>query len=160
MSKSILIVSSLDTKGLEAGFLKGLIEQKGQQTIVLDMSTGGKSLIEADIPCEDIAKAGGASLEEIQSSGRGRDEITSLMTDGAIKKALELYQADKISGVVGVGGVSNTAMATNIMKALPFGVPKLMVSSGAAMPSYAGGFFGASDITIMSSVVVNSAGTF
>ncbi len=51
------------------------------------------------------------------------------------------------------GGVSNTAMGTDIMKALPFGVPKLMVSSGAAMPSYAGGFFGSSDIAILSSVV-------
>jgi uncharacterized protein (UPF0261 family) len=44
-------------------------------------------------------------------------------------------------------------MATDIMKSLPFGIPKLMVSSGAAMPSYAGGFFGSSDITIMSAVV-------
>jgi uncharacterized protein (UPF0261 family) len=58
MPKSILIISSLDTKGKEAEFLKGLIEQKGQQTIVLDMSTGGESPIPADISCEDIAKAG------------------------------------------------------------------------------------------------------
>ena len=154
MSKSILIISSLDTKGKEVEFLKGLIEQKGQRTIVLDMSTGGeKSLIKADITCEEIAKAGGSSTEGIKSSTRARYEITALMTDGAIKKVLELYQAGKIAGVVGVGGVSNTTVATNIMKALPFGVPKLMVSSGAAMPSYAGGFFGASDIAIMSSVV-------
>ncbi len=154
MPKSILIISSLDTKGKEVEFLKGLIEQKEQQTIILDMSTGGeKSLIKADITCEEIAKAGGSSTEGIKSSTRARYEITALMTDGAIKKVLELYQAGKIAGVVGVGGVSNTTVATNIMKALPFGVPKLMVSSGAAMPSYAGGFFGASDIAIMSSVV-------
>ena len=153
MPKSILIISSLDTKGKEVEFLKGLIEQKGQQTIVLDMSTGGESSIPADISCEDIAKAGGSSMEEIKSSAKSRDKITSIMTKGAIKKAIELHEADKLSGVVGVGGVSNTTMATDIMKALPFGVPKLMVSSGAAMPSYAGGFFGSSDIAIMSSVV-------
>ena len=153
MPKSILIISSLDTKGKEAEFLKGLIEQKGQQTIVLDMSTGGESPIPADISCEDIAKAGGSSMEEIKSSAKSRDKITSIMTKGAIKKAIELHEADKLSGVFGVGGVSNTTMATDIMKALPFGVPKLMVSSGAAMPSYAGGFFGSSDIAIMSSVV-------
>ena len=153
MRKSILIISSLDTKGQEVEFLKRLIEQRGQQTILLDMSTIGESPIPADIPCEDVARAGGVSMQEIRDSAKNRDEITSIMTDGAIKKAIELYQSDKLNGIVGVGGVSNTAMATDIMKSLPFGIPKLMVSSGAAMPSYAGGFFGSSDIAIMSAVV-------
>jgi len=153
MRKSILIISSLDTKGQEVEFLKKLIEQRGQQTILLDMSTIGESPIPADIPCEDVARAGGVSMQEIRDSAKNRDEITSIMTDGAIKKAVELYQSDKLHGIVGVGGVSNTAMATDIMKSLPFGIPKLMVSSGAAMPSYAGGFFGSSDIAIMSAVV-------
>ncbi len=153
MPRPILIVSSLDTKGHEVKFLKELIEQRGQQTILLDMSTHGESLISADISCEDVAKAGGTSMHEIRASAKSRVEITSIMTKGAIKKAIELYQAGKIGGIVGVGGVSNTTMATDIMKALPFGIPKLMVSSGAAMPSYAGGFFGSSDIAIISSVV-------
>ncbi|MBK5101127.1 MAG: Tm-1-like ATP-binding domain-containing protein [Desulfobacteraceae bacterium] len=153
MRKSILIISSLDTKGQEVEFLKRLIEQRGQQTTLLDMSTIGKSPILADIACEDVAKAGGASMKEIRDSAKGRDEITSIMIDGAIKKAVELYQSGKLNGIVGVGGVSNTGMATDVMKALPFGIPKLMVSSGAAMPSYAGGFFGSSDIAIMSAVV-------
>ncbi|MDH5364766.1 MAG: Tm-1-like ATP-binding domain-containing protein, partial [Dehalococcoidia bacterium] len=153
MPKSILIVSSLDTKGQEVKFLKELIEQRGQRTVLLDMSTRGESPIPADIPCGDVARAGGASLHEIRTSAKGRDEITSIMIKGAIKKTIELYQAGKLGGIVGVGGVSNTTMGTEIMKALPFGVPKLMVSSGAAMPSYAGGFFGSSDITIISSVV-------
>ncbi len=153
MSKSIVIVSSLDTKGQEVKFLKGLIEQRGQETILLDMSMGGKPITPADIPCEDIAIAGGTSIEEIRTSAKSRAEKTSIMIKGAIKKVMELYQTGKLGGIVGVGGVSNTAMATDIMKALPFGIPKLMVSSGAAMPSYAGGFFGSSDIAIISSVV-------
>jgi uncharacterized protein (UPF0261 family) len=153
MPGSILIVSSLDTKGQEVKFLKELIEQRGQRTVLLDMSTRGESPIPADIPCGDVARAGGASLHEIRTSAKGRDEITSIMIKGAIKKTIELYQAGKLGGIVGVGGVSNTTMGTEVMKALPFGVPKLMVSSGAAMPSYAGGFFGSSDITIISSVV-------
>lgn len=153
MPKPILIVSSLDTKGQEVKFLKGLIKQRGHQTILLDMSMRGDLQIAADIPCEDVAKAGGISMHEIRASAKSRVEITSIMTKGAIKKAIELYQAGKLGGIVGVGGVSNTSMATDIMKALPFGIPKLMVSSGAAMPSYAGGFFGSSDIAIISSVV-------
>ena len=153
MQKSILIISSLDTKSREVEFLKRLIEQRGQQTLLLDMSTFGESPIPADISSEEVAKAGGISAQEIKDPAMSREEITSIMTDGAIKKAVGLYQSGKLNGIVGVGGVSNTAMATTIMKALPFGIPKLMVSSGAAMPSYAGGFFGSSDIAIMSAVV-------
>ena len=153
MPRSILIVSCLDTKFQEVKFLKGLIEQRGHKALLLDMSTRGPSPIQVDISCEEVARSAGKSIEEIRTSVKSRSEITSLMIEGAIKKAIELYQAGQLDGIVGVGGVSNTAMATDVMKALPFGVPKLMVSSGAAMPSYAGGFFGSSDIAIISSVV-------
>lgn len=153
MSGFIVIVSSLDTKGQEVKFLKDLIEQRGHQTILLDMSMRGTPQIPADIPCEEVAKLGGTSIQDIKSSQKPRSEITSMMIRGAIKKVIELYQKGELNGIVGVGGVSNTAMGTDIMKALPFGVPKLMVSSGAAMPSYAGRFFGSADIAILSSVV-------
>lgn len=66
MAKSILIVASLDTKWQEVKFLKELIEQKGQRTALLDMSMRSQSPILADIPCEAVAKAGGASIEEIR----------------------------------------------------------------------------------------------
>jgi len=153
MAKSILIVASLDTKWAEVKFLKELIEQKGQRTVLLDMSMRGQSPIPADIPCETVARAGGASIEEIRTSARRRDELTSIMIKGAIEKTLEMYRTGNLIGILGVGGVSNTAMATDVMKALPFGIPKLMASSGVAIPRYAGGFFGSSDIAIISSVV-------
>jgi len=153
MLGSILIVSSLDTKGQEVKFLKELIEQRGHKTLLLDMSMRGEPQIPSDVPCEEVARAAGTSIQEIRASTKSRSELTSLMIEGAIRKVKELHLAGKLDGIVGVGGVSNTAMATDIMKALPFGVPKLMVSSGAAMPSYAGGFFGCSDIAIISSVV-------
>jgi uncharacterized protein (UPF0261 family) len=153
MRRSILIVSSLDTKCQEVQFLKELIEQRGHNTLLLDMSTRGMPAIQVDISCEEVARSAGRNIEDIRTSIKNRSEITSLMIAGAIKKTIELYQEGKLAGIVGVGGVSNTGMATDIMKALPFGVPKLMVSSGAAMPSYAGGFFGSSDIAILSSVV-------
>ncbi len=153
MTKAILIVSSLDTKGQEVKFLKELIEQQGHETMLLDLGMRGKPALPADITCEEVAKAGGVSINEVRSTVGNRSEITAIMVKGAIKKVLELHQAGKFGGIVGVGGVTNTAMATDIMKALPFGIPKLMVSSGAAMPRYAGSFFGSSDTTITSSVV-------
>jgi uncharacterized protein (UPF0261 family) len=152
MAKPILIVASLDTKWQEVKFLKELIEQKGQTTTLLDLSMRSESPILADIPCEAVAEAAGASIEEIRAPDKPREESTSIMIEGAIKKTLELYEARGLAGIVGVGGVSNAAMATAIMKTLPFGIPKLMVCS-AAMPRYLGGFFGFSDIALLSSVV-------
>jgi len=139
MPKSILIVSSLDTKWPEVKYLRELVEQRGQQVTLLDMSTLGPSPIPAEIPSEDVAAAGGASIEEMRTSNLRRDELTTIMIKGAINKTLEMYEAGELSGIVGVGGGSNTVMGTEVMKTLPFGVPKLMVSSGAAMPRYAGG---------------------
>ncbi len=152
MLKSIIIVASLDTKWQEVQFLKELIEQRGQKTTLLDMSMRGQSPIPADIPCEAVARAGGAKIEEIRTPDKPRVESTSIMINGAIEKTLEMYKEGKLAGIVGVGGVSNAVMGTTIMKALPFGIPKLMVCS-AAMPSYLGGFFGSSDIALLSSVL-------
>jgi uncharacterized protein (UPF0261 family) len=153
MSGTIVIVSSLDTKGEEVKFLKNLIEKRGHKTLLLDMGMRGEPQIPADITSEEVARAMGTSIQEIRTSTKSRSELTSIMIEGAIKKVIELHQTGRLDGIVGVGGVSNTAMGTDVMKALPFGVPKLMVSSGAAMPSYAGGFFGSSDLAILSSVV-------
>ena len=153
MSGVILILASLDTKWPEVKFLKDLIEHRGQRTVLLDMSMRNQPPVMADIPCEAVAIAGGTSIEEIRAPDKPRDESTAIMIKGAIEKTLEIFRTGELLGIVGVGGVTNTAMSTDIMKALPFGVPKLMVSSGAAMPRYAGGFFGSSDIAMISSVV-------
>ena len=72
MTGSILIVSSLDTKGQEIKFLKGLIEQRGHKTLLLDMSMRGEPQILADVPCEEIARDGGTTIPDcvMQSSTR------------------------------------------------------------------------------------------
>jgi len=116
MPGSIVIVSSLDTKGQEVKFLKDLIEQRGHNTVLLDMSMRGEPQIPSDIPCEEVARAGGITMQEIKTSTKSRSEITSIMIEGAIRKVLELYQTGKLDGIVSVGGVSKKAMGTDIMK--------------------------------------------
>ena len=148
----ILIIASLDTKWPEIKYLKELIEQRGHKTMLLDMSMRSEPPVTADIPCEAIAVAGGSKIEEIRNPDKPRDESTDIMIQGAIVKALEIYGAGELLGIISVGGVTNAVMGTTIMKAIPFGIPKLMVCS-AAMPSYLGGFFGSSDIALLSSVV-------
>ena len=81
------------------------------------------------------------------------EKVSSIMIEGAIKKVKTLLEKNQLDGIISFGGASNTAIATAIMKSLPFGIPKVMLSSTAAMPAYAGGYFGTKDITMIHSVV-------
>jgi uncharacterized protein (UPF0261 family) len=152
MPKHIVILSTLDTKGEEAGYLKDLIRDQEFETILMDTSIGGEPTIRPDISSEEVAAAGGGNIRDIRAS-RNTGEVTPIMIKGASLKAVELLAKGRLDGIVSFGGASNTTSATTIMKALPFGIPKLMVSSTASMPAYAAMYIGTKDITMMHSVV-------
>jgi uncharacterized protein (UPF0261 family) len=152
MTKHIVILSTLDTKGKEAGYLKALIEAQGFNTILMDTSIGGEPTIAPNISSEEVAAAGGGDIRDIRAS-RNTGEVTPIMIKGASVKVRELLAKGELGGIISFGGASNTTSATTVMKALPFGVPKLMVSSTASMPAYAAMYIGTKDITMMHSVV-------
>jgi uncharacterized protein (UPF0261 family) len=150
--KTIVLVSTLDTKGSEAAFLKGLIQERGYRVILLDTNTGGEPSIPPDISAKEVAEAGGGNIEEMRKM-KDTAKVSSIMIEGAIKKVKTLLKKGELDGIISFGGASNTAIATAIMKSLPFGIPKVMLSSTAAMPAYAGGYFGTKDIAMIHSVV-------
>ena len=152
MSKHIVILASLDTKGAEAEYLQGLIEARGFTALLLDISIGGEPTVLPDISAEEVATLGGGTIQELRAS-RNTGEITPIMIKGATLKVQELAGKGLLDGIVAFGGASNTTSATTVMKALPFGIPKLMVSSTASMPAYAARYIGTSDVTMMHSVV-------
>ena len=150
MTKVIAIVGTLDTKGSEVAYLKELITRRGHKALAIDIGMGGKPSITADITAEEIAAAGGGNIEEIRAS-TDRHRCSQIMTAGAIKKVAELHSMGQLDGIIAIGGASATFAGTAIMGALPFGVPKLMVSSWVAVPTV--NYFGTKDMTIMHSVV-------
>lgn len=152
MPKHIVILSSLDTKGEEARYLKDLIESQGFKTILMDTSIGGEPALQPDISSEEVARLGGGNIRDIRAS-RNTGQVTPIMIKGASTKVQELLAKGLLDGIISFGGASNTTSATSVMKALPFGVPKLMVSSTASMPAYAAKYIGTKDITMMHSVV-------
>jgi len=152
MPKHIVILSSLDTKGEEAKYLKDLIEAQGFKPILIDTSIGGEPTLQPDISSEEVARLGGGNIKEIRAS-RNTGQITPIMIKGASTKVHELLAKGLLDGIIAFGGASNTTSATSVMKALPFGIPKLMVSSTASMPAYAAKYIGTKDITMMHSVV-------
>jgi uncharacterized protein (UPF0261 family) len=152
MPKHIVILSSLDTKGQEAKYLKDLIEAQGFKTILIDTSIGGEPTLQPDVSSDEVARLGGGNIRDIRAS-RNTGQITPIMIKGASTKVQELLAKNLLDGILSFGGASNTTSATSVMKALPFGVPKLMVSSTASMPAYAAKYIGTKDITMMHSVV-------
>ena len=149
--KTILILGTLDTKGPQIQFLKKKIEGAGYNAMLMDNSTREAPDVQADITCDEIASAAGSSIEELRKS-KDRGRITAVMTEGTIKKTRELLSEGKFNGMVSLGGATAATVATAAMRALPFGIPKLMVCSAAGMP-YVVKWFGTGDIQMMNTIV-------
>jgi uncharacterized protein (UPF0261 family) len=150
--KTVLIIATLDTKGQETLYLREKLSHLGLKALLMDISMRGSAMAAIDIPAEKLAAAGGSSFEEIQRS-RDRSRITDIMMAGASQVAAGLLSEGKLDGVIALGGSTGTLMATEVMQALPFGIPKVMISSTAALPGLATRYIGTGDIALFHSVV-------
>lgn len=133
MIKRIAIIGTLDTKGVEIKYIKERIEDLGHKAIVMDVGVAGEVPFEPSVTRGQIAQAGGASLEEIIAIDNEAKSMR-IMAKGASKILKELYSSDRLDGVLAVGGTVGTSLALTVMKALPIGVPKLIVSTVAFSP--------------------------
>lgn len=156
----IAVVGMLDEREEALRLLKERIERRGHTVTLIDVSIGTGAIsaaLRADITCSQVAQAAGVALEDIRGMlAQERDKATSLMANGLAKTVLELYQANRLHGIISVAGMTGTFMSLTAMKSLPFGVPKVLITSVAAMPAYAHRFaeyFSLRDITVMHSVV-------
>ena len=157
---AIVVVGMLDERDEALGIIKETIEKRGEKTLLIDISMGTgaiASAIKPQITCDDLAKEGGTTSEKIRDMlAKERDEATSIMAQGLGLKLLQLYRDGALQGIIAVGGMTGSFITLTAMKQLPFGVPKLLITSVAAMPAYAKRFseyFGVRDITVMHSVV-------
>ena len=152
MEKTVLVISTLDTKGLETDYLVDKLKALGLNTLLMDFSMRGAAPSKADIPPERVATAGGSSFEEISNS-RNRAQITNTTMAGASSIAADLLAENNLDGVIAIGGSTGTLMATEVMRSLPFGIPKVMISSTAALPGLATRYIGTGDIALFHSVI-------
>jgi len=150
--KTILIISTLDTKGVETFYLRDKIKELGKIPVIIDISMRLAEGMIADISPSKVAEAGGNSFEEILTS-RERAKNTAIMTKGAAILALNMWKEGKLDGIIGIGGSTGSLMATDVMRALPFGVPKVMISSTAALPGMSTRYIDTGDIALIHSVV-------
>ncbi len=152
VEKTIVILSTLDTRGGQTAFLKSLIQKRGHRTLLVDLSTGNEPSISSDVSAGEIASFVGEDIKEIRKM-KDTERVSSIMIGGAIRLIKDLLRRKEIDGIISLGGASNTAVATAIMRFIPFGIAKVMLSSTAAMPAYAAGYFGTKDIAMIHAVV-------
>jgi uncharacterized protein (UPF0261 family) len=147
---AVVLIGTLDTKGAECAFLRDRLRDGGVDVIVVDCGIGEHDFDLATVGADEVARAGGADLAALRAAG-DRGAAVSAMAEGARATVLALHATMRCDGVLAAGGSGNTSIATAAMRALPIGLPKLMVSTVAA--SDVSGYVGAVDITMMASVV-------
>jgi uncharacterized protein (UPF0261 family) len=152
MTQHIVMLCSLDTKGREARYLQDRLEELGATATLIDIGYGRPAEVQATIDADSVAAAAGSDIETVRAM-EDTGAASMLMMQGAILRVQELFHNGRCDGVISFGGASNTTLATGVMRTLPVGIPKLMISSVAAMPAYAAGYFGSTDITMMNTVV-------
>lgn len=148
---TVAILATLDTKGIEAEYIKKLIEADGHRTILIDTGVLGMPAIKPDCTREEIAQAGGADIESL-SREKNKGKCLQVMMNGAYEIVGRLYRSAKIDGIISIGGAQGTAIGTYAMKALPVGVPKFMVSTIACGETKFGTYVDNKDIIMMYSV--------
>ncbi len=150
MAKTVVIIGTLDTKGMEFAFIKDLIEKEGLKTLVVNFGVMGEPTFKPDIPRNEVAGAGGGNLAAL-ASGEHKDEAMKTMAAGLAVVVRKLHEDGKLHGIIGMGGTGGTSIATTAMRTLPVGVPKVMVSTvgGGDVSAYAG----TKDITFIPSIV-------
>jgi uncharacterized protein (UPF0261 family) len=144
---TVLLLTALDTRGEEAAFLKARLETLDCKVIIADMSMRAHNRPGADYTCAEVARLGGADFDVI-SQMKGTASITGPMMNGCISIAKSLHEKGVIDAIAGFGGATNTLFISSVMRVLPFGFPKLILSSSAAMPAYAARYFAHKDITV------------
>ncbi len=150
MSKTVAVIGALDTKGSEFAFVKREIERRGHRALVINTGVVGDPVFEPDIPASRVADAGGVSVEELREKG-DRGVAMDVMARGVAEAVKELHDEGKLDAVLGMGGTAGTAVATSAMRALPVGVPKVVVSTLASGDTSA--YVGTKDVVMVPSIV-------
>ncbi len=149
MSSVVAVLATLDTKGAEAAYLRERIEAAGCEALLVDLGVVGDARCRADVSADEVARAGGSTLASLRE-GADRRQASPVMIRGATALLRERLGRGALDAVLGLGGTQGTSNATAIMRALPYGLPKLMVSTVASGDVSA--FVDIADITMMFSV--------
>ena len=150
MSKRVYAIGTMDTKGAELTYIRDRIRAAGPDVMLIDVGTEKPPALPADIPRETVASFHTEGRDAVLQH-RDRGNAVTAMSAALVNFLLKEYEAGRVAGVIGIGGTGGTALVSPAFRALPVGMPKVLVStvaSGNTLP-----YVGTSDFTMVNSVV-------
>ena len=148
--KTVYVLATLDTKGVEAAFVRDQLAALKVDAKIVDTGCIGTPAVAADIPREEIFKLAGTTLAAMRERN-DRGEAVKAAAKGVTRLITDLHARGEVAGVLGLGGSAGTIIGTSAMRALPIGVPKVMVSTLAS--GTVRQFVGDKDIVMVNSIV-------
>lgn len=147
--KTIAVAGIFDTKGREFAYVKGLLEELGVRPFMIHTGVFDAAF-PVDVNNDAIAAAVGQDIRAIVAR-KDRALATETLSKGMEKLVPELYAQGKFDGIISFGGSGGTSLVTPAMRALPIGVPKVVISTMAS--GNVAQYVGTSDIVMMPSIV-------
>ena len=148
--KTVVLIGTLDTKGVEYEFARNRFQKAGLKTILINAGILGESPIQSDITNEKVALAGSSDLQTLKTKN-DRGFAVSVMTKGVNQIVQDLYKKGELDAIFALGGSGGSTISSFAMRNLPIGVPKVLVST--LVSSNAASFVGESDMALFASVV-------
>jgi uncharacterized protein (UPF0261 family) len=148
--KTVVLIGTLDTKGVEYEFARNRFQQAGLKTILINAGILGQSPIQSDVTNEQVALAGSSDLQTLKTKN-DRGFAVSVMTKGVNQIVQDLYKKGELDAIFALGGSGGSTISSFAMRNLPIGVPKVLVST--LVSSNAASFVGESDMALFASVV-------
>ncbi len=149
---TVVLIGTLDTKGREHLFMRDCLLAAGVDVVLVDIGVLADPPVSPDVTAAEVAAAAGASLDALRFTREGSDTravALAAMERGATFIVRRLHAQGRCDAMLGAAGSGGSTVISGVMRAMPLGMPKLLVSTMAAS---AAAFFGTRDITIMHSV--------
>lgn len=146
----IAILGCIDTKKSELDYAAAEFAKRGLKPLTIDVSTSAGFRSDADFTNLDVSREVGVDWQEIE--GGNQHELLDIMAQGARALVVKLYGRGEIQGIFSCGGLQNTTIAAQAMRALPIGVPKFILSTVASGQRTFDSIVGAKDIVTMPSI--------
>lgn len=126
---NIICAGMLDTKGDEIRYLASQVKERGGNPVVMDVSLGHETDW-ADVTLRESLSMTGNTPEDVFILARAA--AIDIVARAGTAKILELYQKGQVDGIIGWAGGIGTTVVTHLMRALPLGLPKVMLATGAS----------------------------
>src|SRR5438270_8676925 len=125
---AVVLIGTLDTKGIEFQYVRDQLKRAGIAPLVIDAGVLGPAHFTPDFSRDQVFAAAGTSLAAVKESG-DRGKAVEAAAKGVTRIVQDLFAASRVDGIMSLGGSAGTTIGTAAMRSLPFGIPKLMVST-------------------------------